>query len=113
MLTLDVSDFRRMAEKFGAASRNMPRVLSKAMNDAVKETRPVLVHAWHSGVTVRNGPFLGWALRTKFASTGSLRVEINDERAKGRAHLKKHDQGGTKNAEGRALAIPVAGSAPA
>ena len=107
-LEIDCRAFERRAKELHAQIDQVPYALALAMNKAAKNTRQVLVQdTWPSHVTQRNSSFIGRALRTNFASKRNLRVEIYD--SLGRAHLKLHDVGGTKQARGR-LAIPPAGA---
>jgi hypothetical protein len=107
-LNFNMVDMERQAKALGGAMDQVPYALSLAMNDAVKNTRQVLVqNTWPQHVKQRNAGFIGRALRTLFATKHSLRVEIFDDL--GRAHLKLHADGGTKTGR-RRLAIPPQGS---
>ena len=107
MLTLDLREFERAADRMGGAADQVAFALSGALNDAVKVARKTLVEqTWPNNVTVRNRNFIRNALLTEFSSKRSLRVAItNTGTAGNRAHLKLHMTGGTKPARGR-LAIP-------
>jgi hypothetical protein len=103
-LQIDCSAFERRANELHAQIDQVPHALALAMNAAAKNTRQVLTQdTWPSHVQQRNTGFIGRALRTNFANKRNLRVEIFD--SLGRAHLKLHASGGTKQARGR-LAIP-------
>ena len=107
-LEIDCSAFERRAKELHGQIDQVPYALALAMNEAVKNTRQVLVRdTWPSHVQQRNASFINRALRTSFANKRTLRVEIYD--SLGRAHLKLHDAGGTKVAKGR-LAIPPEGA---
>jgi hypothetical protein len=107
-LKIDTSAFERRAKELRAQIDQVPYALALAMNQAVKNTRQVLVQdTWPSHVTQRNANFIGRALRTNFATKRNLRVEIYD--GLGRAHLRLHDVGGDKTARGK-FAIPVPGA---
>lgn len=108
MIEFDCSDFERRAKQLHAQIDAVPYELAKAMNEAVKKTRDVLVNdTWPSHVTQRNIGFIGRALRRGDRATKrNLRVEIFD--SLGRAHLKLHDTGGEKTARGK-FAIPASG----
>lgn len=104
MLEIDLRSFQRAARDAGEAVDQVPYALSLALNEAVKVTRGHEVNdVWPAHVQVRNRSFIGAALRMEFASKRNLQVSIYDRL--GRAHLKKHDKGGVKQAKGR-LAIP-------
>lgn len=106
MLTFDFAEFERAARRLGSAPDQVAFAISAAMNDAIKKTRATLIEeTWPKYVEVRNRRFLGWALRTEYATKRNLTVEINDARAQGRGHLALHAKGGVKPARGR-LAIP-------
>jgi hypothetical protein len=105
---IDCKAFERRAKELHGTIDQVPFALAKAMNAAAKNTRQVLVQdTWPQHVLQRNSSFIGRALRTDFATKRNLRVEIYD--SLGRAHLKLHDAGGTKEAKGR-LAIPPLGA---
>lgn len=104
-LKLDIQEFERATANMGAAYDQMPFAVSRALNDAVKDTREVLVNeTWPQHVQERNKSFIGWALHTEFSTKENLRVEIFDQ--SNRAHLKLHADGGIKQSHGR-LAIPT------
>lgn len=107
MLTLDLREFERAAERMGGAADQIAFALSGALNDAVKIARRTLIdQTWPKHVEVRNRNFLRNALLSEFATKTNLRVAItNTGTAGNRAHLKLHMTGGTKQARGR-LAIP-------
>jgi hypothetical protein len=105
---IDCKAFERRAKELHGTIDQVPFALAQAMNTAAKNTRQVLVRdTWPQHVTQRNSAFIGRALRTDFATKRNLRVEIYD--SLGRAHLKLHDVGGTKQAKGH-LAIPPHGA---
>ena len=107
-LKFDSSVFEQKAKQLQGALDQVPFALSQALNEAVKNTRQVLVQStWPTHVKQRNAAFIGRALRTKFASKRNLRVEIYDDL--GRASLSLHADGGVKRARKR-LAIPPGGS---
>ncbi|HLH95028.1 MAG TPA: hypothetical protein VKW08_07910 [Xanthobacteraceae bacterium] len=107
-LVIDTRDFELRAKELHAQIDQVPYALALAMNQAAKNTRQALVQGtWPSHVTQRNQGFISRALRTNFANKRNLRIEIYD--SLGRAHLKLHDAGGTKQARGR-LAIPPPGA---
>jgi hypothetical protein len=104
-LRIDFSAFERKAALIGGAVDQVPFALSRALNDAVKQTRQHLVQdVWPTAVQVRNRGFIGAALRMEFSTKHKLEVSIYDRL--GRAHLALHAKGGTKQARGR-LAIPT------
>ncbi len=101
---LDLSPLDRYSDRLAQAERQLPFALSKAMNDAAKQAREsILPQVWASHVEARDPGFLKGSLRTNFATKRNLVVEVYD--ARGRAHLKKHAVGGTKQPKGR-FAIP-------
>jgi hypothetical protein len=103
---LDVGGLMKQAEKWGAAAEQMPYALSRALNDAVKDTREYLIdQTWPNNVEVRNNAFIGWALRINFSTKYNLEATIYDQ-SRGNVHLPLHDQGGTKTAQGR-FVIPT------
>jgi len=107
MLTLDLREFERAADRMGGAADQVAFALSGALNDAVKVARKTLVEqTWPRSVAVRNRNFIRNALITEFSSKRALKVAItNDGTAGNRGHLKLHMTGGSKQARGR-LAIP-------
>lgn len=105
MLTLDLREFERAADRMNAARDQVEFALSVAMNDAAKVTRQHLItQTWPRNVEVRNRNFIRAALNIDWATKRSLKVGIFDRL--GRAHLKLHATGGAKQARGR-LAIPT------
>jgi hypothetical protein len=108
-LTIDTSAFLKRADDLHEQIDHLPYALALAMNNAVENTRNVLVQdTWPSHVNQRNAGFIGRALRRgNKATRHSLRVEIYD--SLGRAHLKLHDVGGDKSAKGK-FAIPMTGA---
>lgn len=108
---IDASDFERVTSRMSAAADQMPFALSRALNDAAKETYEHLIgDTWPSAVTVRKPDFLRWALHTKFSTKHDLTIEIYDNTPDARAHLKLHAEGGTKLPKGKQLAIPIKGN---
>jgi hypothetical protein len=109
MIEFDMSVFERKAKELRRQINQVPYALADAMNEAVANTRNVLVQdTWPSHVTQRNAGFIGRALRRGSKATKrNLQVEIYD--SLGRAHLKLHDAGGEKTARGK-FAIPVPGA---
>lgn len=104
-LQLDMGAFRHAARQMGGALDQVPFALSQAMNEAVKVAREHEVGTvWPRHVTVRNRGFIAAVLRMEFATKRNLSVVLYDRL--GRAHLGKHDKGGTKVARGK-LAIPT------
>lgn len=104
-LQIDMSEFNRTARSIGGAVDQVPFALSVALNEAAQLTRQHLItETWPRSVTVRNHNFMRAALRIEFSTKANLRVSIFD--SLGRAHLKLHAEGGTKQARGR-LAIPT------
>jgi hypothetical protein len=102
----DADGLIKAAEQWGAAADQMPFALSRALNDAVKDARKHLVDkTWPDHVTVRNSQFIGWALHIEFSDKYNLEAKIYDQ-SKGNVHLKLHDEGGVKTAQGR-FAIPT------
>lgn len=111
MFSVDVRAFERKAAQLNAAADQVPFALANAMTTAAFQARDVLINeTWPGAVKVRNKTLMRAALRVVKAMKSNLRVEINDERINGRAHLKLHADAGTKQAQGR-LAIPPSGSA--
>ena len=109
-LQFNLSEFEKRARQLDGAIDQVPFALSLALNNAAANARTVLVQdTWPRAVTQRNAGFIGWALRRVFATKHHLRIEINDERANSRGHLKLHAVGGTKTARKR-LAIPPKGT---
>lgn len=97
----DVGDLLKKAEQWGAAAEQAPFALSRALNDAVTDAREHLVtKTWPQHVHVRNSSFIGWALRINYSTKYDLTASIYDQ-SKGNVHLKLHDTGGTKTAQGR------------
>lgn len=107
-IRFDMRSFEDMVTALDRAARDqLPFALSVMLNEAAKVTRLYLVDTvWPAHVQVRNTRFLGTAMRVKWASKGDLSVEIFDRL--GRAHLKLHAEGGTKQARGM-FAIPQPG----
>jgi len=84
----------------------VPFALALALNKAAENTRELLVREWPLHVRARNPSYIRYALRRGPSATkASLRVEIFDQT--GRGVLKRLDKGGTKQARGSNLAIPV------
>ncbi len=106
MIRFDFSDFERRAREMDAQIRQLPFAISKAMNEAAKVARRTLIEeTWPKHVEVRNRHFMRQALRTKFATKHSLRVEVYDQL--GRGNLALHAKGGIKKAKSGRLAIPT------
>lgn len=106
----NVAAFERKAREMAAARDQLPFALSLALNEAARETRTDLVQTtWPGHVRERNPNFIRRALRTRFATKRSLRVEIYDDL--GRASLEKHADGGEKQPRGSNFAIPAPGVA--
>jgi hypothetical protein len=107
MLEIDFSEFTRAAIAFGNAAENqVPFAIARSLNDGVKAARDVLVqNTWPTHVQQRNAGFIGWALRSEYATKRNLSVAIYDRSPNQRGHLRLHAKGGSKTAKGR-LAIP-------
>ena len=106
MLTIDLSAFERRARELDGQIDQVPFALSKAMNQAARETRQKLIsETWPRAVTVRKPNFLRAALMTEWATKANLTVAIVD--VLDRAHLSLHAKGGTKQGKGR-IAVPTA-----
>ena len=107
-IKLYTEDFEDMARRMGAAIDQVPFALSRALNDAVKETRQTLIDdVWPRAVTVRNTGFIAWALRTEFSTKTKLRATIYDQ-TEDRVNLKRHDVGGIKRSQsGGRMIIPT------
>lgn len=104
MLSLDLSEFERKARTIGGALDQVPFALAGALNDALFKARDHLINqTWPNSVTVRNPSFIRAALQVEKATKANLSGAIVDRL--GRASLKLHAKGGTKQARGR-LAIP-------
>jgi hypothetical protein len=110
MLTFNFSDFERMARDIDHAIDQMPFAISKALNDAVKNTRDRLAEeTWAQHVEVRNRHFMRNALRIERSTKRNLRVALVDIR--GRANLKQHAEGGvSRPLHGRRFSIPLKGT---
>lgn len=103
-IKLDMSDFYEKARIFGDAADQLPFVISQLLNDGAFKTRQVLLQMWPEKVTVRNQAFLNAALHVNKSDKTNLTVEIVDQI--GHAHLKMHDEGGTKKVDHGRIAIP-------
>ena len=108
VITFNFSDFMAKAKELDAAADQVPFALSRALNQAVQNTRRVLTEVtWPSAMEIHNKGFIRRALRTKFSTKGDLRVSIFDDLH--RANLAGHAYGDTKTPRGGHLAIPPKG----
>ena len=106
-IKIDASEFERKTADMGAAFDQMPFAMSRALNDAVTETRQHFIDiTWPSHVTMRNASFLGWALKMEFSTKDNLTVAIYDQ-SENRGRLAMHADGGTKLPHSGHLAIPT------
>lgn len=107
-IRFNFDDFIKRAEALGAAADQVPYSLSRALNQAVQNTRRVLTEAtWPSAMEIHNKGFIRRALRMKFSTKSDLRVSIYDDLH--RANLAGHAYGGAKTPRGAHLAIPPKG----
>ena len=99
-------EFERAAKRLQGAADQVPFALSRAMNDAVKETRQKLIsETWPSHVTVRSTTFMQRALQMVFSNKYNLTVIVYDSVRY--ANLFEHAFGGVQRAGSRNLAIPL------
>jgi hypothetical protein len=103
-IKFDVREFERRAKELDGANDQIPFALALALTEAAEITKQALVDEWPRHITQRNPGFIKRALQVKPATKHDLRVEIYDDL--GRAHLKLHGIGGTKQAKG-SFAIPA------
>jgi hypothetical protein len=109
-LDFDMRDFERKAAEIGGMMDQVPFALANALTSAAFKAREVLVtQTWPDHVQQRNRSFIRRALRIEKARKNDLRVEIYDDL--GRANLQLHAKGGARQARGKRLAIPPAGTA--
>jgi hypothetical protein len=109
MLTIDFSAFERKAREFDAAIDQVPYALSLAMNEAVKNTRELLIRdTWPRHIEQRNANFIRAALKiTQYASKRNLRVVIGENpQVGGRGSIALHAKGGTRTAKAGRIAVP-------
>jgi hypothetical protein len=105
-LQLDMKAFEQAAKRLNAAADQVPYALSRAMNDAVRETRERLANeTWPTHVTVRSSTFMRRALQTVFSNKYNLTVIVYD--ALQHANLFQHAFGGVKRVSTRNIAIPL------
>jgi hypothetical protein len=101
----NIKDFIAAAERIEGATQVLPYVIANLLNDGAFKTRQVLVQdTWPTHVNARNKNFISAALRVEKANKNNLEVKIYDQLDRG--HLKKHAEGGTKQARGNNIAIP-------
>jgi hypothetical protein len=94
-ITLNMGDFERAARSMGAAMDQIPFALSQSLNDAARVARTEIVDkVWPQSVEVKNRRFMGWMMRTDFASKRNLKVRLYNREP--REFLPRQAEGGTK-----------------
>jgi len=105
VIKIDTTEVEKAAVGLGAASDQLPFIMSMALNNAVFAARKELVgNTWPKSITERNKSFISAALRVRKSTKNDLSVEIYDYLD--RAQLLRHAKGGTKLPKGAKLAIP-------
>lgn len=105
MIKIDLTEVEKIATGLGAASDQLPFIMSLALNKAAFAARKELVSStWPRSIVQRNKSFINAALRVRTSTKNDLSVEVFDYL--GRAQLLRHAKGGTKLPKGRNLAIP-------
>jgi hypothetical protein len=107
-INFDLSDLEKKIRGVAvAADSQVPFAISLSFNQALGNTRNLLIQEWPQHVNARNAHYLANALTRGEPSTkDNLYVELYDA-LPGRGHLKELDTGGTHSARRAMLAIPI------
>lgn len=110
---IDASDFAQLANRFEGGLRELPWVMSRLLNESVRNARQVLVQqTWPRSINQRNTGFISATLHMEFATKRNLVAEINTESPAARPAMKeivaRHAYGGTRRpVRSRFLAVPA------
>jgi hypothetical protein len=106
-ISFDFREIEAWAKKLSVAADQIPYATSRAINDAVFETRKVLVdELWPHSVHARNPQFPSVVLHVDKSTKQNLSASIRETRETS-APLMLHAKGGTRQSKHGDFAIPM------